>query len=341
MSLPRVLIVEDEAIVAKDIENTLHVLGYSVPAIAASGEAAIEKAEALHPDLILMDIKLKGPIDGVRAASEIGGRLGIPVVYLTAHADEATLRRAKITQPFGYVVKPFDQRDLHAAVEIALHRHRTQATLRTLALVDELTGLYNRRGFLALARQHVKFARRTKKGFWLILIDLDRLKQINDLFGHREGDAALVATAELLRKTFRESDVMGRLGGDEFVVLAIHAADDSAASMTARLQEHLDQHNRRETREYELALSVGGVRFEPDGGTSLSELLMKADEALYQHKRSKLGTSTRSGPTSATPPIRSTPRPSSSAPGPDPSTPPIRSTPRPSSPAPSEGRDRP
>src|SRR5688572_13382810 len=172
MSLPRVLIVEDEAIVAKDIENTLHVLGYSVPAIAASGEAAIEKAEALHPDLILMDIKLKGPIDGVRAAAEIGGRLGIPIVYLTAHADEATLRRAKITQPFGYVVKPFDQRDLHAAVELALHRHRTQATLRTLALVDELTGLYNRRGFLTLARQHVKFARRTKKGFWLILIDV-------------------------------------------------------------------------------------------------------------------------------------------------------------------------
>jgi two-component system cell cycle response regulator len=287
MSLPRILVVEDEAIVAKDIETTLHTLGYSVPAIAASGEAAIEKAEALHPDLVLMDIRLKGPIDGVRAASEITGRLGIPIVYLTAHADQATLRRAKTTQPFGYIVKPFDERDLHAAVELALHRHRTQATLRTLALVDELTGLYNRRGFLTLARQHAKFARRTKMGFWIILLDLDRLKQINDLFGHREGDAALVGTAEILRKTFRESDVMARLGGDEFVVLAIHAADASVVTMTARLQEHLDEHNRQASRGYELAFSVGVVRYDPDGGASLAELLIKADEALYEHKRSK------------------------------------------------------
>jgi diguanylate cyclase (GGDEF)-like protein len=287
MSLPRILVVEDEAIVAKDIENALHVLGYSVPAIAASGEAAIEKAEALHPDLVLMDIKLKGPIDGVRAASEIGGRLGIPIVYLTAHADEPTLRRAKITQPFGYVVKPFDERDLHAAVEVALHRHRTQATLRTLALVDDLTGLYNRRGFLSLARQHQKFARRTKKGFWLVSLDVDRLKQINDRFGHREGDAALVATAEILRLTFRESDVMARLGGDEFVVLAVQADDDGVSSMLNRLQTNLDLHNRRETRGYELALSVGVVRFDPAGATALAELLMKADEALYEQKRSK------------------------------------------------------
>jgi two-component system, cell cycle response regulator len=287
MSLPRILVVEDEAIVAKDIENALHILGYSVPAIAASGEAAIEKAEALHPDLVLMDIRLKGPIDGVRAASEISGRLGIPIVYVTAHADEPTLRRAKITQPFGYVVKPFDERDLHAAVELALHRHRTQATLRTLALVDELTGLYNRRGFLSLARQHQKFARRTKKGFWLICLDVDRLKQINDRFGHREGDAALVATAEVLRKTFRESDVMARLGGDEFVVLAIQAEDDAVGPMITRLQEKLDLHNRQESRGYEVALSVGVVRFDPAGGTSLAELLIKADEALYEQKRSK------------------------------------------------------
>lgn len=321
MSLPRILVVEDEAIIAQDIEKTLHVLGYSVPAVVASGEAAIEKAEGLHPDLVLMDIRLKGPIDGVRAASEIGGRLGIPIVYLTAHADGSTLRRAKTTQPFGYVVKPFDERDLHAAVELALYRHRTQATLRTLALVDDLTGLYNRRGFLTLARQHVKFARRTKKGFWLILLDVDRLKQINDLFGHREGDAALVATAEILKKTFRESDVMARLGGDEFGVLAIHAADDRLTSMTVRLQQHLDRHNHQQARGYTLALSVGGVRFDPAGSLSLAELLIKADEALYRHKRSKQKASSGRVPRSP----RSL----------------IRSTPGPARPAPSEGGDRP
>jgi diguanylate cyclase (GGDEF)-like protein len=287
MSGTRILVVEDEGIVARDIERTLHVLGYSVPAIVASGEAAIAKAEVLHPDLVLMDIRLKGDIDGVKAASEIGGRLGIPIVYLTAHADEPTLRRVKITQPLGYIVKPFDERDLHAAVELALHRHRMQMTLRSLALVDELTGVYNRRGFLNLARQHVKFARRTKKGFWLIFIDVDRLKEINDRFGHQEGDVALVATAEILRKTFRESDVIARLGGDEFVVLAIHAADDSVQSMTARMQDVLREHNQGAQRGYELAVSIGVTPFDPAADTSLEELLARADEALYERKREK------------------------------------------------------
>ncbi len=262
-------------------------LGYSAPAVAASGEAAIEKAEALHPDLVLMDIRLKGQIDGVKAAGEINGRLGIPIVYLTAHADQQTLRRAKTTQPLGYILKPFDERDLSAAIELALHRHRSQMTLRSLALVDELSGLYNRRGFFTVARQHVKFARRTKQGFWLLFLDVDRLKQINDVFGHQEGDAALVTTAEILRKTFRESDVLGRLGGDEFVVLAIHASEDSAASMMARLEENLAERNRQRAGGYELALSVGIARFEPESSASIEELLAKADEALYEHKRAK------------------------------------------------------
>ncbi|OLE39705.1 MAG: hypothetical protein AUG00_01035 [Candidatus Rokubacteria bacterium 13_1_20CM_2_70_7] len=287
MSPTRILVVEDEAIVAKDIENALHGLGYSVPAVAASGEAAIEKAEALHPDLVLMDIRLKGQIDGVKAAGEINGRLGIPIVYLTAHADQQTLRRAKTTQPLGYILKPFDERDLSAAIELALHRHRSQMTLRSLALVDELSGLYNRRGFFTVARQHVKFARRTKQGFWLLFLDVDRLKQINDVFGHQEGDAALVTTAEILRKTFRESDVLGRLGGDEFVVLAIHASEDSAASMMARLEENLAERNRQRAGGYELALSVGIARYEPESSASIEELLAKADEALYEHKRAK------------------------------------------------------
>ncbi len=287
MSPTRILVVEDEAIVAKDIETALHGLGYSVPAVAASGEAAIEKAEALHPDLVLMDIRLKGQIDGVKAAGEINGRLGIPIVYLTAHADQQTLRRAKTTQPLGYILKPFDERDLSAAIELALHRHRSQMTLRSLALVDELSGLYNRRGFFTVARQHVKFARRTKQGFWLLFLDVDRLKQINDVFGHQEGDAALVTTAEILRKTFRESDVLGRLGGDEFVVLAIHASEDSAASMMARLEENLAERNRQRAGGYELALSVGIARYEPESSASIEELLAKADEALYEHKRAK------------------------------------------------------
>ena len=218
MTAPQILIVEDEAIVASDISNTLQVLGYAALAVASSGESAIELATAKRPDLVLMDIRLKGSIDGVRAAREISDRLGIPVVYLTAHADERTLRRAKATQPFGYVLKPFDERDLHVAIEIALDRSQKHETLQRLATVDDLAGVYNRRGFLSLANQHLKLARRTRTGFWLILLDIDRLKQINDTFGHHEGDRAIVTTAEILEKTFRDSDIIARLGGDEFSV---------------------------------------------------------------------------------------------------------------------------
>lgn len=287
MITTQILVVEDEAIVATDIANILQVLGYAVPAVASSGEAAIEAAAARRPDLVLMDIRLKGSIDGVKAAREISDRLGIPVVYLTAHADDRTLRRAKITQPYGYILKPFDERDLHVAIEMALHRHRTHVTLQRLAMVDELTGLYNRRGFLSLAKQHLKLARRTQTGFWLIFLDVDRLKQINDTFGHNEGDLALVMTADILRKTFRESDIIARLGGDEFSVLTIQAAGDSVQSMIARLQKNLDHYNATSRVPYDLALSVGLARFDPASSISLEKLMAKADEALYEHKRSK------------------------------------------------------
>jgi len=287
MAPAQILVVEDESIVARDIERNLHVLGYEVPAIAASGEDAIDKAVAIHPDLVLMDIRLRGRIDGVNAAQEIGGRLAIPVVYLTSYADDETLRRAKMTEPFGYIVKPFDKKDLHAAIEMALYRHQTQMTLRSLALADELTGLYNRRGFLTLANQHLKFARRTKRGCSLLFIDVDHLKQINDTFGHREGDHALITTAKILRQTFRESDVIARLGGDEFAVLAIHSDDDSTRVITARLQEHVKEYNARRDHRYEVVLSVGAVRFDPMRTSSIEDLMISADEALYGHKRSK------------------------------------------------------
>ncbi len=130
MAKARILIVEDEGIVALDIRNTLVKLGYAVCAQATSGEAAIQKAGQTSPDLVLMDIRLRGEMDGLQAAEQIRSRFDIPVVYLTAHADEATVQRAKITQPFGYLLKPFEEGELHTAIEIALYRHQMDKRLR-------------------------------------------------------------------------------------------------------------------------------------------------------------------------------------------------------------------
>ena len=130
MSEPRILVVEDEGIVARDLQDTLERLGYAVPAVASSGEEAVEKAAETHPDLVLMDIVLKGAMDGVEAADQIRSHFDIPVVYLTANSDEDILERAKITEPFGYILKPFQDRELHATVAMALHRYKAEKALQ-------------------------------------------------------------------------------------------------------------------------------------------------------------------------------------------------------------------
>jgi len=130
MSEIQILVVEDEFIVAADIQRSLISLGYAVPEMVSSREEAIRKAEENAPDLVLMDVVLEDDMDGVEAANQIRERFNIPVVYLTAYADEETLNRAKITEPFGYIVKPFDNRELHATIEMSLYKHKMEKALR-------------------------------------------------------------------------------------------------------------------------------------------------------------------------------------------------------------------
>lgn len=124
MNKPKILVVEDENVVALEIKKRLVRLGYVVPSVAASGKDAITKAKGFLPDLVLMDIRLKGEMDGIEAAQEIRTQLGIPVIYLTAHSDEETLKRAKQTEPEGYILKPFEEEDLRTIIEVALYKYQ-------------------------------------------------------------------------------------------------------------------------------------------------------------------------------------------------------------------------
>jgi excisionase family DNA binding protein len=121
--MARILVVEDEIVVAMDIQKSLTSLGYSSPNVVFTGSDAVQIAVETHPDLVLMDIRLKGDMDGIEAAEQIRRRLDIPVVYLTAYADEQTLERAKRTQPYGYILKPFREKDLESSIEVALYKH--------------------------------------------------------------------------------------------------------------------------------------------------------------------------------------------------------------------------
>ncbi len=127
MAQTNVLVVEDESIVSKDIQHSLKKLGYNVVGAAATGEQAVKLAVETQPDIILMDIMLKGEMNGIEAATQIRSETNIPVIFLTAYADESTLNKAKVTQPYGYIIKPFKEIDIHTSIEMALYKHKKEA----------------------------------------------------------------------------------------------------------------------------------------------------------------------------------------------------------------------
>ncbi|HTZ11478.1 MAG TPA: diguanylate cyclase [Candidatus Margulisiibacteriota bacterium] len=175
---------------------------------------------------------------------------------------------------------------VHMSRDVTAQKEEEEKLL-TLSFTDPLTGLFNRRGFINLSRQQLKVAKRNKQDMELIFSDLDNMKWINDHFGHREGDSALMEVASLLLQSFRESDIVARIGGDEFAVLAIQTGKESGDSLTARLHKRLNEHNTTSGRQYPLSLSVGVAYCEGGSNCGIDELLSQADKSMYEDKRSK------------------------------------------------------
>ena len=187
------------------------------------------------------------------------------------------------------LVRDSDNNPAHFIFQIQdiTERKRAEAALQSLSLVDELTGLYNRRGFLAITEQHLAAIRRNDRVPVILYADLDGLKEINDSLGHHEGDRALVKAAEIFKETFRSSDIIARLGGDEFVVLASIGPEEAADSLTLRLQQEFSASNSRRNRPYDLSISVGLAQFDREEKHSIEELMARADRAMYEDKRRK------------------------------------------------------
>ena len=170
-----------------------------------------------------------------------------------------------------------------------------EQALRRLSLVDELTGVYNRRGFMTLAESHLAMAIRRKRQLLLIFADVDSLKQINDEFGHAAGDQVLRDAATVLRRTYRSADIIARLGGDEFTAFPVEAGSDTASILLDRLRKTIAAHNSETPRPYALSLSVGIGRFDPSVCQTVEQLLSEADRELYAQKRSRGTASAGSG----------------------------------------------
>jgi diguanylate cyclase (GGDEF)-like protein/PAS domain S-box-containing protein len=159
--------------------------------------------------------------------------------------------------------------------------------LRALALTDKLTGLYNRRGFFALVEQLFKLANRQKTVMFMLYADMDNLKEINDTLGHKEGDLAISDIASILKKSYRDSDLIARIGGDEFVVISAVTTGYNPGEITARLQKSIQVHNAKANRSYKLSLSIGIAYYEPENPCSIEELLAQGDKLMYEQKKNK------------------------------------------------------
>lgn len=180
------------------------------------------------------------------------------------------------------------QKRTEAALVQELNEHRQiEEKLYGLSTRDELTGLFNRRGFFTLVEQQLKMANRGKSGIHIFYADMDNLKEINDTYGHKEGDLALVEMSTILKETFRESDIIARVGGDEFVAVPVGTTGETVNLITDRINRNVELNNAEKARPYRLSFSFGLVYYSPDTPISIDELLSEGDKLMYQQKNSK------------------------------------------------------
>lgn len=278
-SRKRILIVDDDLVLLDMLQSGLSVIGYTCET-AADGATALEsiRKSAFHAmvsDIVLPDINGFDLAKKVRTSNS-----DIAVILMTGLSGEFSYEDAMKAGASDFIKKPFSMQELAIRIEHAM----VHENLYRISLHDDLTGLYNRRGFFTLADHLLKMARRKQEGFYMLYADLDDLKKINDAFGHQKGDLALIDTANILKENFRDSDIVARIGGDEFVVMPIGTSGDSIEAVIGRLQEAVEKDNANSSREYELSLSTGTAFYDPCSSCTIDELLHRADKSMYEQK---------------------------------------------------------
>lgn len=280
-----VLIIEDNptytGVLKKRLSQT------SSPSFNVRHASRLQEALSLlsgELDVVLLDLTLPDSqgLDSLSALRQKAPE--VPIVVLTCVDDKVLGLEAVRKGAQDYLVKGrVKASEISQVLSYAIERQHKEKELKNISLIDELTGLQNRRGFLVLADQQLKLAFRLKKYAALVFIDLDGLKTINDAHGHPEGDQALKETSRILKRTFRDSDVLARLGGDEFAVLTTLDSEGSTTLLLERLEESArtsSYHYR-----FRLSLSYGVAFFDYENPCSLEDLIAEADRMMYRNKR--------------------------------------------------------
>ncbi len=277
-----VLIVDDDEGLLEMLQTAMSIEGYRCET-AADVERALDLIKNVAFDIMIVDIKMPGMtgLELTERAKKI--RPDMAAIVMTAYIEEFSYDSAIEVGASDFIKKPFTVRELIAR----LQHVKLQERLRSMSVTDELTDLYNRRGFFALAEQELKLANRLRRNVFLFYLDIDNLKDINDNNGHLEGDMIILETANILRRTFRQSDTIARIGGDEFVIILNGAKEADTGIITSRLQNNLEEFNKALNRGYKLSVSVGIALYNPENPASVDELLSQADKSMYEQKRYK------------------------------------------------------
>jgi diguanylate cyclase (GGDEF)-like protein len=289
---------------------TLVKWGHEVVATVDGLEAWTVLQEKNPPLLAILDWIMPG-MDGVevcRRVRQLAGGSQPYLILLTAKNSKEDLVEGLEAGADDFLSKPFHVHELRVRLQVGerivelqrslavrvvelekaiVEREKAEAELRDLTLTDELTDLYNRRGFFTLGDHHLKGIRRTAERVLVLYADMDGLKQINDTLGHNEGSLAIQRMAVILRQTFRDSDIVARIGGDEFAILAANNQSGETDGIINRVQEAIRIYNQQRTHHYALSLSIGGVCVEPNNHLTIEQIIEMADSVMYTQKRKK------------------------------------------------------
>lgn len=242
------------------------------------------------PDIVLLDLATFGGHSLNTYLTLKEALPNVPVITIT-ELDDPELAYQIVSEGAQDCLSKadLDFGALAHAIRCAIARQKTIEQLRANSMIDELTGLYNRRGFFAMTEHQLRLAERAGKSLLLAFVDVDRLKVINDLLGHHRGDLALVEMARILRETFRKTDILARLGGDEFVAIQVCDKNMDPDALTRRFQEKVSAHNAFGGNNFNLSASMGVAFFDPQTTDSIDSIIEKADQLMYEKKNRREG----------------------------------------------------